>query len=279
MIKELRGAATRDPNKLPRGLLFQPDPSKNKEAGYKPKHGHASRHVDHPWRHLYRAPCDMIVHASILNQHFDYLCEYIERGNCRPSPNGGADVNQKDFSDWTPLHMAAYMGNIKFLRYILSRQYVYLHEKNDEGKTPILLAIEAGNVFDEENAVLVLLERGTELDEDVWHKLLILSLNYDIVGYSRLAYRQGINLHNCKEETKISLHKAVCCHAVKILKYYSETFSMIEIKKMIEEPDYQGLNCIEYARLTERPEILDMVEKMRTGLKVEIPVKKDEEIE
>jgi len=34
MIKELRGAAARDPNKLPRGLLFRPDPSKNKEAGY-----------------------------------------------------------------------------------------------------------------------------------------------------------------------------------------------------------------------------------------------------
>lgn len=34
MIKELKGSATRDPNKLPRGLLFQPDPKANKEAGY-----------------------------------------------------------------------------------------------------------------------------------------------------------------------------------------------------------------------------------------------------
>lgn len=34
MIKELKGQASRDPSKLPRGLLFQPDPSKNKEAGY-----------------------------------------------------------------------------------------------------------------------------------------------------------------------------------------------------------------------------------------------------
>jgi hypothetical protein len=67
MMKELKSSAARDPNKLSRGLLFQPDPSKNKDAGYKPKHGHASRHVDHPWRHLYRAPSSMIIHASILN--------------------------------------------------------------------------------------------------------------------------------------------------------------------------------------------------------------------
>lgn len=173
--------------------------------------------------------------------------------------------------------MAAYLGQIKYLRYLLTRPYVLLHEKTDENKTPIMLAIEAGNVFDEENACTVLLERGTELEDDIWHKLLILSLNYDIVAYSRLAYRQGINLHNCKEEAKTSLHKAVCCHAVKILKFYADTYPSIELKNMIEEKDFQGLNAIEYAKLTERPEILEMVEKMRSGINVEVPVKKTDE--
>lgn len=131
----------------------------------------------------------MIIHAAILNQHLEYLNEYVERGGGRTSINGGADVNQKDFSDWTPIHMAAYLGQIKILRYLLTRPYVLLDEKTDENKTPIMLAIEAGNVFDEENACTVLLERGTELEEEIWHKLLILSLNYDIVAYSKLAYR------------------------------------------------------------------------------------------
>jgi ankyrin repeat protein len=85
--------------------------------------------------------------------------------------------------------MAAYMGDLKFLRYLLSRPLILIHEKTDEGKTPILLAIEAGNVFNDENACTVLLERGTDLEDDVWHKLLILSLNYDLVAYPRLAYR------------------------------------------------------------------------------------------
>ena len=85
--------------------------------------------------------------------------------------------------------MAAYMGDRKYLRYLLSRPLIMLHEKTDENKTPILLAIEAGNVFNEENACTVLLERGTQLEDDVWHKLLILSLNYDLVAYPRMAYR------------------------------------------------------------------------------------------
>jgi hypothetical protein len=46
---------------------------------------------------------------------------------------------------------------------------------------------------------------------------------------------------------------------------------------MINEKDFQGLDAIEYAKLTERPEILDMVEKMKSGLKVEIPSNSNED--
>jgi hypothetical protein len=225
MIKELKGQANRDPSKLPRGLLFQPDPSKNKEAGYQQKHGHVGRHVDHPWRHLYRQPSNLIIQAAILNQHFEYMQEYCERGNSSITTNGGWDINAKDFSGWTPLHCASYLGQTKYIKYLIMRPNVLLSERNDEGKTPVLLAIEAGNVFDEDNATMLLLQRGAELEEDIWHKLLILSLNYDIVGYMKLAFRLSIPLHYPQDESKISLHKAVCCHAVKILKFYADTFA------------------------------------------------------
>jgi len=136
------------------------------------------------------------------------------------------------------LHCAAYMGNVLYVKHIVSRPYIFLHEKNDEGKTPIQVAIEASNVFGEENAVTVLLERGTELEEDIWHKLLILAFNYDIVAYPKLAYRAGINLNNCGDETKVSLHKAVCCLAVKIIKFYGETITSTELTNMIKMSDF-----------------------------------------
>lgn len=194
-----------------------------------------------------------------------------------PSVNGGADINQKDFFNWTPLHCAAFLGQTKYIRYLLTRQNILLEVKNDEEKTPLLLAIEAGNVFNEDNAVICLLERGAHLDDDFWHKLLTLSLNYDIVTYSRLAMSKTINIHNPLDEQRISLHKAVCLNAVKIIKFFNDNFSHIQLVRMIEEKDFQGFNALEYARLTERPEILDMVEKMRAGVKVEIPSMKNEE--
>ena len=120
--------------------------------------------------------------------------------------NGGADINAKDFCDWTPLHCAAYLGQTKFLKYLLKRPLVLIYEKNDDRKTPIILAIEAGNVFDEVNVCISFLERGYNLEEDVWHYLLILSLNYIILAYPNLAFRQDINIYNIKDETKISLN-------------------------------------------------------------------------
>jgi ankyrin repeat protein len=58
----------------------------------------------------------------------EYLREYLDRG---------AEINGKDFADWTPFHCAVYTGNVLFIKELLDRPYILLHEKTDEGKTPI----------------------------------------------------------------------------------------------------------------------------------------------
>ena len=35
---------------------------------------------------------------------------------------------------------------------------------------------------------------------------------------------------------------------------------------MIDEPDYQGISCLDYAKMTERAELIDMIERMKVGV-------------
>jgi len=136
----------------------------------------------------------------------------------------------KDLFSWTPLHYTAFIGGTKLLKDLLSRANIKIEEKNDDDHTPVQVAIEAGNIFGEENVCQLLLEKDAKLQDVVWHKLLILSLNSDIVCYIREAYSKGINLHNHEDEKKISLHKVVACNAIKILKFYNDNFSTKDLK-------------------------------------------------
>jgi hypothetical protein len=108
-------------------------------------------------------------------------------------------------------------------------------------------------VFGEENACVVLLERGAVIQEEIWHKLLILSLNQDLLCYPRLALKAGINLHHPEESTKISLHKAVACDALKVLKFYADNFEKQKLIEMIKGQDYMGYTVIDLAKKSENP--------------------------
>lgn len=109
---------------LQKGLIFHA----NKQKKTSTKKSNVEVLVESAWKNLYRNTSPTILHATILNEHLEYMKEYLDRG---------ADVNTKDFADWTPLHCAVYIGNVVFIKELVQRSYIFLHEKNDEGKTPI----------------------------------------------------------------------------------------------------------------------------------------------
>mmetsp|Transcript_24550 Transcript_24550/g.21789 ORF Transcript_24550/g.21789 Transcript_24550/m.21789 type:complete len:84 (+) Transcript_24550:790-1041(+) len=81
--------------------------------------------------------------------------------------------------------------------------------EDDEGRTSLLIAIETGNVLGNENPTSVLLEVGSQLDRDLWDKLLILSADHDLIVYPRIAMKQGLLSLKYKDEDKFSLHRVV----------------------------------------------------------------------
>ncbi|KAI9145202.1 hypothetical protein BKA69DRAFT_547859 [Paraphysoderma sedebokerense] len=47
----------------------------------------------------------------------------------------GADINIRDFDDWTPLHFAASEGNLEIVRYLCSFDHLELDAENSDGET------------------------------------------------------------------------------------------------------------------------------------------------
>lgn len=60
--------------------------------------------------------------ASILNQ--DLL-------NAKAQLESGIDINSKGIQSWTPLHCAAFVGNIEIMKLLLKDMLIFLNEKND----------------------------------------------------------------------------------------------------------------------------------------------------
>jgi hypothetical protein len=55
----------------------------------------------------------------------------------------------------------------------------------------------------------LLLQKGAELKDEIWQKLLLYAIDNDIVIYVQLANERGIYLHNVDDHNKFSLHKCI----------------------------------------------------------------------
>lgn len=152
------------------------------------------------WKYLYKNSYDKILHPTAINNHYEYFKLYVE---------WGSEINIQDFQGWTPLHCAANSGNIDILKFLCENSVTEIEVEDDERRTPLLVAIESGNVLGEENAASILLETGSELDKDIWDKLLLLSVEHDLIVYPRIAFKRNLLSLKYRNEDSFSLHKVV----------------------------------------------------------------------
>lgn len=103
------------------------------------------------WKYLYKEIFDRILFPAAINNHFEYFKMFVE---------WGAQINIQDFQGWTPLHCAAYSGNIEIVRFLCDNPVTEIEVEDDERRTPLLVSIQSGNIFGMENTTSVLLKAG-----------------------------------------------------------------------------------------------------------------------
>ena len=174
------------------------------------------------FEHLYKNSFDKILHPTAINGHFDQFKLFLE---------WGAEVNTKDFQGWTPLHCAAYSGNIEILKFLIGNPSTELESEDDERRTPLIIAIESGNVLGNDNATSILLEAGAELDPDIWDKLCLLAAEHDLMVYPRLAHKHGYLNIKYRNELTFSLYKVIKCDAINVARFIVKNMDPMIIKK------------------------------------------------
>lgn len=82
---------------------------KPEEASTKDKPVNSADAVLKEWKNLYKVTYDKILFPAAINNHYEYFKLYVE---------WGSEINIKDFQGWTPLHCAAYSGNVDIIKFL-----------------------------------------------------------------------------------------------------------------------------------------------------------------
>lgn len=167
-------------------------------------------------------------------------------------------MNVQDYQGWTPLHVASYIGDTNIVKSLL-RNGALVDVQDYEGRLPLEIAIVESHVDGEDSVAAQLLKHGSPCSEELWHRLLVFSLDKDLVIYVRLAYERGIYLHNVDEEGKFSFHAAVCCNAKKVIAFLGEIFGYQTMRRIGMTPDSKAMTAVDYANISNDPALQDLV--------------------
>eukprot|EP00347_Sterkiella_histriomuscorum_P009628 403340479 len=173
----------------------------------------------------------------------------------------GANINTQDFQGWTPLHCAAFLGDIKISKLLL-KNAASLDIKDSEGRIPIEVAIMNAHIQDDNSVSALLLKHNSPLSLDHWQQLLIFSMDKDIEIYPKLAYERGIYLHNQDNDTKFSFHNCVCCGAKKVIKLLGDIFGPQTMRRIGLTPDSRNMTALDYAKISDDKELEQIVSEV-----------------
>ena len=207
------------------------------------------------WKYLYKNHSDKILLPAAVNNHYEYFKLYVD---------WGSDINIQDFQGWTPLHWAAYSGNIDILKFLTDKKETEVEIEDDERRTGLLVAIETGNVLGNENPTSILLEAGSQLDRDLWDKLLILSADHDLIVYPRIAMKQNILSLKYKNDEKFSLHRIIKWESINLLRYILQSCDPKVLKKAALKKDRNSKTWFMLAENAQNEEIKKELEEKIT---------------
>ncbi|KAK4595491.1 hypothetical protein RGQ29_013814 [Quercus rubra] len=80
-----------------------------------------------------------VLHALLLHKSGYFVKEVMEKCS-------STTIKQGDDSGWTPLHVAAHMGNRKFVKLLLEKDYSPAYLRNKDGLSAFHIAAKEGNV-------------------------------------------------------------------------------------------------------------------------------------
>ncbi len=123
----------------------------------------------------------------------------------------GANVNAKNYWGDTVLHRLASNGQAKTIGYLVSTYKMYVNLKNNEGKTPLMLAI----FHHQKDTISYLKKKETEQDASVFH-YAVKEKNRTLLISACSSSFESINITNSKGDT--ALHLAVRCGNVEFSK-------------------------------------------------------------
>lgn len=125
--------------------------------------------------------------------------------------NAGADVNIKFLGKRTPLHAAAYTGNVDLTKLLISKK-ADVNARNDEGKTPLHTAA----IYGQDEIIQLLLSAGADVNaKDNEGKTPLHMTEKESTGKILIAAKGGVN--ETDNEGNTPLHTAKNISMAKLL--------------------------------------------------------------